>query len=186
MAKLKPKWVKTDIARETKIKLWRVMKNCPTYDSWEKYITRHKELFDESEYNCVRMSRDTHKALKGEIMDMPVGEVATLPLELQGWILELRPGIEEDLEEYLTAMPPELLLQLGFIPTTYVQPVVTEESITVEIKDSDGSTIFKGQKPKMLYPIEEGNCKKLVGFKEFLKWYCTSRGYDEPPRKVSP
>jgi hypothetical protein len=173
MAKPKAKWVKTDIPKDTKIRLWRIMRDNPTVAVSKK----------QDKYGSL--SRDTYDALKYEVLHMPVGDVATLPLDLQGWVLELRPEIEYDLEEYLTEMPPELKLQLGFTAVTYLEPVVTEESITVEAKNSDGSTLYKKQYPKTLYPVREGNSVKLVSFKEFMLKFLSARakGDDEPPSK---
>ena len=93
MSKLKPKWVKTDIPREIKIKLWRVMKDNPTFTAWQQYIAKHTELFTNSESNYVPYSRDTYKRLQQEIREMPLDEIHLLPDDLQVWIKGLRPDV---------------------------------------------------------------------------------------------
>jgi hypothetical protein len=73
MAKLKPKWMKTDIPKDVKIKLWRIMKDNPTYKSWERairgksYTTAQDKLFTEDELEFINMSRDAYKALQHTI-----------------------------------------------------------------------------------------------------------------------
>ena len=158
MAKLKPSWVITDIPKNTKIKLWHLMKDNPTYKSWEKaivgksYTTEQDFVFTKGELEYIKMSKDTYERLKKEIMHMPVGEVATLPLDLQGWLIGLRPEIEEDLDIYLTDMPPELKLQLGFVPSVCVEPIVGYKS---------GRSYRRGDSPL--------SSKRLVTFRTLLK-----------------
>lgn len=94
--KLKPKWVETDIPKETKIKLWRIMRDNPTYTSWEKGVAGYEFSKEEDWY--IRKSRDTHRALKNEITKMPAEEVLTLPPDLQKWIAELRPELSVQLK----------------------------------------------------------------------------------------
>lgn len=94
MAKLKPEWMKTDIPKDTKIKLWGIMRDCPTYSAWDKYITSHEKLFDKAEYDWLPRSRATHKALQDEINEMPIEEVRSLPSDLQIWIQQLRPELQ--------------------------------------------------------------------------------------------
>ncbi len=94
MAKLKPSWMKTDLPKETKIKLWRVMIGCPTYDAWDKAIARNAEQFDKEEYKWLPRSRPTYKALQDEIREMPLEELISLPADLQVWIQSLRPELQ--------------------------------------------------------------------------------------------
>lgn len=93
MTKLKPAWMKTNIPKDTKIKLWRIMMDCPTYSTWDKDIDSHAELFDKAEYDWLPRSRATYKALQNEIMEIPIQEVHSLPSDLQMWIQELRPEL---------------------------------------------------------------------------------------------
>lgn len=95
MPKLKPYWVLTDIPKKTKIKLWRLMKDNPTYKSWEGAIVgkhqmkKEDEVFTEDELEFIKMSVDTYERLKKEILLMPLREVETLPEDLQHWIFAL-------------------------------------------------------------------------------------------------
>lgn len=93
MKKTKPKWVKTDIPKDIKIKLWRIMRNNPTYDAWSKDLA--KRDFDENEEKFIPRSRDSYKALQDEIKQMPIAAVRELPFDIQVWIRELRPEIAE-------------------------------------------------------------------------------------------
>lgn len=95
MAKLKPEWMKTDIPKDTKIKLWGIMRDCPTYSAWDKYITSHEKLFDKGEYDWLPRSRATYKALQDEINEMPIEEVHSLPIDLRIWIEQIRPDLKE-------------------------------------------------------------------------------------------
>jgi len=78
------------------------MKDNPTYRSWEKAIigksqtTGEDKLFADNESKYLRISRDTYKSLKQEIMDMPPDEVASLPQDLQNWIRQLRPDLKRE------------------------------------------------------------------------------------------
>ena len=100
MAKLKPEWVKTDIPKNTKVKLWRIMKDNPTYRSWEEAIvgkshtTAQDKLFANDELKYIKMSMDTRNALQYEIMHMPAEEMESLPADLQSWVKQLRPELE--------------------------------------------------------------------------------------------
>ncbi len=99
MAKLKPGWVKTDIPKDIKIKLWWIMKDNPTYRSWEErivgksYTGAQDKLFANDELKYIKMSSDTYKALKYEILHMPAEEVVSLPPDLQSWVKQLRPEL---------------------------------------------------------------------------------------------
>jgi len=92
--KLKANWVKTDIPKHVKIRLWLAMKDNPTYQSWQQSIAGGD--FEESDAKYVRLSYETYKSLKDEIIQMPLEEVDTLPLELQSWILALRPDLKKE------------------------------------------------------------------------------------------
>jgi len=91
--KLKPKWMKTDIPKDTKIKLWRIMKDNPTYEAWQQGAARFRYEFDKKEDKYIRLSRYTYKSLQAEVCQMPVEEVCNLPSDLQTWIQELRPEL---------------------------------------------------------------------------------------------
>ena len=100
MGNLKANWDQTNIPKETKIKLFRIMKDCKTYTDRNAYITKHEELFDEEEHKrCIVYSRDTFSALESEVEQMPFYEVMTLPDDLRDWILDLRPELRKDLKE---------------------------------------------------------------------------------------
>jgi len=105
MSKLKSPWVITDIPKTTKVKLWRLMKDNPTYKSWEKaivgksYTTDRDKIFTGAELDFMKMSKDTYNSLKKEVMLMPLKEVNTLPSDLQNWIFELRPDLKEEQAE---------------------------------------------------------------------------------------
>jgi hypothetical protein len=93
--KLKPKWMKTDIPKDTKIKLWRIMRDNPNYNAWQQGIARVRYEFDEKEDKYIRLSRYTYKSLQAEVSLMPIEEVCSLPYDLQIWIQELRPELGE-------------------------------------------------------------------------------------------
>ena len=103
MAKSKPPWVKTNIPKEIKIKLWRVMRDNPTYTQLQCYVTNFPDIFTESEYKYLGIdrdakdsnygqliSRDTYKALQNEIKGMPLRDVVDLPKELHNWVRGLK------------------------------------------------------------------------------------------------
>jgi len=94
VSKLKPKWVKTDIPKDTKIKLWRIMRDNPTYDSWSEGIANLQYGLDEKDDKYVKTSRDTYKSLQEEIRKMPISEVLLLPADLRVWVQELRPDTQ--------------------------------------------------------------------------------------------
>jgi hypothetical protein len=98
VGKLKAAWIKTDIPKDIKVKLWRIMKDNPTYESWQLYISNHPELFTKDEEQRVRMSRDTYKRLQDEVRAMPHSEVLSLPKDLQDWIVETRPDLKQELK----------------------------------------------------------------------------------------
>ena len=102
MGKLKPNWMKTDIPKDAKLKLWRLMGDNPTFDTFQGQVSKHyDEIFSkvsktQDKYGTI--SRDTYKALQYEIMHMPAEEVASLPADLQSWVKQLRPELK--LEQY--------------------------------------------------------------------------------------
>ena len=101
--KLKSPWVLTDIPKNTKIKLWRLMNGNPTYPSWCRAIASKSgtvdqdEIFAKDEDDSIKTSRDTYKSLKKELMLMPQEEVETLPEDLKRWVLSIRPELKENL-----------------------------------------------------------------------------------------
>lgn len=111
MPKLKPSWVITDIPKNTKIKLWRLMKDNPTYKSWEKAIvgkshtTDQDKIFTNVELDYIRMSKDTYNCLKKEVMLMPLEELETLPQDLQRWIYDMRPDLKAEKDKGIIAQP---------------------------------------------------------------------------------
>ena len=138
MSKLKPKWIKTDIPKDTKVKLWRIMKDNPTYESWQLYIGKHPELFTKDEGQYIRMSRDTYKRLQDEVKAMPCSEVLSLPKDLQDWIVEIRPDLKQELEK-------QGLEQSGKSPTISsstptVIPKRKIKSTRIETKIVDGKS----------------------------------------------
>ena len=111
MAKLKPSWMKTDIPKRIKVILWKLIKDNPTYESWQIAIS--KSEFNEADDPFIHTSRDTFNSLKYEINHMPIEEVAGLPLELQTWIKQLRPELkfEEALKERTASVAQTLELE---------------------------------------------------------------------------
>jgi len=97
--KLKPAWKKTDIPKDTCVKLWRIMKDNVTYASWVKKLAKADDIAEDDEL-FVRNSRDTYKQLKGEVNEMPLNEILTLPKDVKYWILELRSDLKEELEQH--------------------------------------------------------------------------------------
>lgn len=102
MRKLKPEWVKTDIPKDARIKLWRLMKDNLTFDTFHGQLSKHyDEIFIDVSKRPDKygsMSRDTYNALTYEIVHMPLEEVETLPLDLQAWVVQIRPDLKENLE----------------------------------------------------------------------------------------
>lgn len=128
MGKLKASWVITDIPKNTKIKLWRLMKDNPTYQSWEKAIvgkshtTEQDQIFTNVELGYIKMSKDTYSSLKKELTLMPVEEVDTLPHDLKIWIysirqdLKLEKSVEPQLKE--RTLDPQLTKHLDELAET--------------------------------------------------------------------
>jgi hypothetical protein len=164
MAKLKPKWMKTDIARDTKIKLWRPMKTNPTYAAWQRWIDTHREIFEKDEDQFSPSSRDVYKALQNEIREMPIEEVLELPLDIQVWIRELRPELTEVLkagqERYrdhwgkLARVAGELALCLEFCSDSVILMPRVVGSLRLP-----GKVVETRTYPELLtYPEEPGDC----------------------------
>jgi hypothetical protein len=99
VGKRRPDWQKTNIPKNTKIKLWRIMKDNPTFDARTRHIANHPDTFTSDEHKFIPMSRDTYQQLQREIDKMPLTEVRTLPEELQVWIKGLRPNLRKELQE---------------------------------------------------------------------------------------
>ena len=142
MSKLKPKWVKTDIPTEIKIKLWRVMKGIPTFVAWQKYVADNSQLFTESELKYIPYSRDTYKKLQQEITEMPLDEIRLLPDDLQVWIKGIRPDVglvnksKVKVYEETPHKQEESLLVHGLSPgTSDVEFLVTNTSNNLLIVD---------------------------------------------------
>ncbi len=102
MAKLKPPWVKTDIPKHVKIKLWNLMKDNTTFDTFYGQVSLHfDEIFSgpgikKDKYGSL--SRETYNGLRHEIRHMPVEEVNSLPSDLRVWIAGLRPELQGRLQ----------------------------------------------------------------------------------------
>lgn len=120
MAKLKPKWVKTDIPKEVRIKLWRLIRDTQTFDAFQGQVSKHyDEIFagvSKKEDKYGSFSRDTYNALKYEIMHMPIEEIETLPKDLQFWVQEIRPQVKGHLnkagdEKQILSVPNEVLVK---------------------------------------------------------------------------
>ena len=98
--KLKPSWMQTDMPKDIKIELWRLMQNNPTYGSWwralAKIDTEKFGLSQEEERKFIKTSNETYKRLKQEIQLMPKSEVEKLPEDLQQWITDMRPELTEE------------------------------------------------------------------------------------------
>lgn len=113
MPKLKPEWVKTDIPKDAKLKLWRIMRDNPTFDAFQGQVSkRYDEIFGgvsktQDKYGTI--SRDTYKALQYETKHMPVEEVASLPADLQSWVKQLRPELELEIKRVPGTIPEGLL-----------------------------------------------------------------------------
>lgn len=101
MHKLKPEWVKTDIPKDIRIKLWCLMKDNTTFDTFCGQLSkRYDEIFIDVSKRPDKygsMSRDTYNALIYEIEHMPLEEVKTLPSDLQAWVIQIRPDLKENL-----------------------------------------------------------------------------------------
>lgn len=104
MGKLKTPWVKTDIPKSVKVKLWHLMKDNPTFDTFHGQVSKHfDEIFAETakkegrEEKYGSLSRDTYNGLKYEIMHMPIEEVRSLPSDLKVWVEGLRTDLQEEL-----------------------------------------------------------------------------------------
>jgi len=112
MAKLKPPWVKTDIPKTAKVKLWRLMKDNQTFDAFQGQVAKnYDEIFvgvSKKAYKYSLISRDTYKKLQDELMHMPVEEVLSLPDDLQLWIRGLRVELPtKEQEERVLNVTPE-------------------------------------------------------------------------------
>ncbi|MFC1930344.1 hypothetical protein ACFLWE_00400 [Chloroflexota bacterium] len=94
MAKLKPKWRKTDIPKHVKVKhLYKALMESATFQEWTQVLARMS--WDKEDEAYCKYSRDTYKALQDEIREMPITEIKTLPEDLRAWIYDVR-GIEPE------------------------------------------------------------------------------------------
>lgn len=84
----KPKWQKTNVPKRIKIILWGIMKDNPTQNAREQAIARLK--FGKEDDKWIRTSRDTFRALKAELIEMPESELETLPLDIREWTKGIR------------------------------------------------------------------------------------------------
>ncbi|MFC1980035.1 hypothetical protein ACFLVS_04180 [Chloroflexota bacterium] len=141
MSKLKPKWVKTDIPSEIKIKLWQVMKDNPTFVAWHEHIARNSQLFTESEMKYVPYSRDTYKKLQQEIIEMPLDEIRLLPNDLQvliKGIKDLRPdvGLVNGSKEtvYKETQHKQEIRNLAKVLKDEIKSIVTSDSFVLELE----------------------------------------------------
>jgi len=135
--KLKASFVKTNIAKPVKLEMFRIMRDYHTQQDREKAVARSKEIDNLSQvFNSMHISRDTFKRLESEINEMPFNEVLSLPKDLQDWIIEIRPGLEQDLEkqrhEQSSKSPITSSSTPIFIPKRKIK------SRTIEAKTIDG------------------------------------------------
>ena len=137
MSKLKPGWVKTDIPKEIKVKFWKVMRDNPTHGSFLGYLNKHPTEFPDDIEHYFPLSPQTYKKLKDEIIQMPLEEVDTLPIELQSWILALRPDLKKE------QTPDTTLFNSGTLENV---PEISEEELSsnrskpLKEKDIDGKS----------------------------------------------
>ena len=121
MGKFKPKWQKTNISKDIKIILWRIMRDNPVFPSKKRDQAIPLLILNkETEERLHVPSRDRWKSLQEELNEMPIEEVTSLPQDLQDWISQLRPDLKHrnDLEEHwktLAEAAEDLAEQLRYI-----------------------------------------------------------------------
>ena len=87
--KLKPRWVKTNIPTDIKVKYhWKAMVGRMTYEAWQQAMASMD--WEEADRKWYRDSRDTYKSLQDEIWEMPSHEIEALPPDLKSWIKDVR------------------------------------------------------------------------------------------------
>jgi len=125
LGKFKPKWQKTNIPKDIKIILWRVMRDNPVFPKEKRDQAIPLLILNkETEERLHVPSRDTWKSLQEELNEMPIEEVTSLPQDLQDWISQLRPDLKHrnDLEEHwktLAGAAEELAVSLRYIIRRY-------------------------------------------------------------------
>lgn len=106
MRQMKPPWVKSNLPRTIKVKLWDIIRQTNTYPNmckhlanypdsltdfeWRQLGTTRDTITDSLENTQSIITRDTYKALQNEIRDIPLREVALLPEELHNWARGLK------------------------------------------------------------------------------------------------
>jgi len=146
VGKLKPDWMKTDIPKETKIKLWRAMKDNPTHKSWQQSIAKNSKLFTEDEDEYVRTSYETYTALKNEVEEMPLNEVLSLSQDLQDWIVEIRSELKEEIDNKNKQEKPENWIEAHKAKTDEYPPLSKSLAKTVQ-NYTPGEPVHKGLIP---------------------------------------
>lgn len=95
--RLKPGWLKTDIPKPVRIELYRIIRDYPTRSAQQQAVAGSEALEKlEKQFGETPNSADTFKRLAQEVRTMPPSEVASLPMDLQRWMVELRPGLRDD------------------------------------------------------------------------------------------
>ncbi len=118
MSKSKPSWQKTDIPKRIKIILWQTMKDNPTQSAREQAVAKHEH--DKSDDQWFRISRDTFKRLKQELVEMPTYELNMLP---------------EDIREYSKTIRGDLQDNTLFVPSFDGLTKLQQEAFIQHIKD---------------------------------------------------
>ncbi len=75
------------------------MRDNPTHRSFMGYLSKHPTEFPDDIEHYFPLSPQRYKKLKDEVIQMPLEEVDTLPIELQSWILALRPALKKEQTE---------------------------------------------------------------------------------------
>jgi len=172
MGKLKPKWIKTDIPKNTKIKLWKFMVSNTTYDTWQMDIGNNPKQFSDEEAPYVRMSRDTYKRLKDEISEMPYSFVTSLPSDIQDWIFQLRPELKnvkqnknnsKEKESYLETDPVSLKAKEEHI--NEIRNLIEKWENAIPEVQLDIPSDFRGYSAGSLLPIELHKINQQTMFK---------------------
>jgi hypothetical protein len=161
--KLKPEWKKTDIPKDICIKLWRVMKDNFTYDSWAGRLAQLSDITEEELLNTPT-SKDSYTQLKNEIIQMPLSEVETLPQDLQDWIFQLRPDLLNNGKQFdEKVIPPETTDDI----INHDKRIFTEAN---EILSEQG---VRGLRNGLLHNKRDWDISIEV---EKFKWYCSFEG----------
>jgi len=95
VGKFKPDWQETLIPFHVKIILWRLIRDNPTYKSWQRAMELHDWGKRDDEF--IACSRHTYRALSRELEKMPRKVIKTqLPEDLQIYISQIREDIDID------------------------------------------------------------------------------------------